>query len=303
MPLSVPKWSQDVWRNAFVDYVKAQKVTDRELVAILRNAAHQARGISATLDGIDKVGAQVRKAQMDQSVAELTRISDEMWAGIDSNVKSGLTTASDAAIDGQAAMLDVLGRSITNQMLLDSMQTAARQAAENVRSRVVNKIPISRDVTRNKKWAISKMQEEINNGIALNKSAKEIAGAVVDLINPDTPGGASFAAMRIGRTELNNAFHTTTTKAVADKPWVDGVKWNLSGSHPRPDECNDYSSMDHAGLGDGIFTSDKVPGKPHPNCLCFTTVITVDPDQFSKNLLSGRYDRFLVSHGMAPIAG
>jgi hypothetical protein len=305
MPIAAPQWSQDVWDNAFIDYVKAQRQLDQQLASILRGTAAEARGLADVLAGIDQVSAHVRSLQLNASSQFLDRLSGEMWPRIEDTVGSSLIEASDIAIEAQSSMLRQLismgiktGRA---RQLAESFVEAARQAAENVRSRIINAIPLSRDVVRNTKVVRGWINERINTGIALNKSAREIAHDVVDLINPNTPGGASYAAMRIGRTELNNAFHTTTARAVADHPWVDGVQWILSDSHPRPDECNAYAQDDHAGLGAGIFTRDSVPGKPHPQCLCYLTVVTVDPEQFANQLLSGRYNRFLVSHGQSPL--
>lgn len=307
MPLAVPSWSQDIWNHAFIDYVKAQRDLDKQIAGILRGAATRARGIRDLLEGSDKVSAVIRRQQMAMASDLLDQISAEMWPAIESSVSSGLVGASDIAIGAQTDMLSTLiemgvGRSRA-RILAESFTDAARAAAEQVRSRLINNIPISRDVVRNAKVVRAQLNEALNHGIALGNSARQIAAEVVDLINPATPGGARFAALRIGRTELNNAFHTTTIRAVADQPWVDGVKWVLSESHPRPDECNQYAADDHAGLGAGIFPRDSVPGKPHPQCLCYTTVITVEPDQFAEQLLSGRYNRFLVSHGQAPITG
>lgn len=307
MPLAVPNWTKEVWDDAFIDYVKAQRELDVEIKRVLSSAARDANNILARLEGVEGVGAAARRAQVQTSLRLLDGVNQGMWDAIGPSIGDALWEASDIAIEAQSEMLSQLitmgvSRSAASE-LAQGFTAAARNAVENMQSRLINAIPLSDSVVRNTRYARDHIQSAINNGLVLGKSGREVAADVVRFIDPNTPGGASFAAMRIGRTELNNSFHTTTIKGVADQPWVDGVKWVLSGSHPRPDECNDYAGRDHAGLGAGIYTRDRVPGKPHPQCLCYTTVVTVDPDQFADQLLSGRYDNFLRSNGFVPIQG
>ena len=94
--------------------------------------------------------------------------------------------------------------------------------------------------------------------------------------------------MRLARSELNNAFHSRQI-AAAQKPWVLGVKWNLSKSHPRKDECDRYATENAHQLGRGVFPKSDVPSKPHPHCLCFMTYEMQDEDDFVADL--ARYIR------------
>ncbi|MEM2566940.1 MAG: hypothetical protein QXH20_00490 [Candidatus Bathyarchaeia archaeon] len=78
----------------------------------------------------------------------------------------------------------------------------------------------------------------------------------------------------IAQTELANAFHLTQIKATEEDDDVIGYQWRLSFSHPRPDICDVYATMDY-GLGKGVFPKTKVPRrKPHPHCLCYLIPIT-----------------------------
>jgi hypothetical protein len=131
----------------------------------------------------------------------------------------------------------------------------------------------------------------INESLLSGRSAREIASLVHKYINPRTPGGASYAAMRLGRTELNNAFHTTSIRMATDDPFVDRMRWNLSGSHPRPDICNELASaVNRSGWEPGEYSVGQIPGKPHPQCLCFTTTIPISEEAFLRNIHAGKYD-------------
>jgi hypothetical protein len=72
------------------------------------------------------------------------------------------------------------------------------------------------------------------------------------------------------------------------------VQWHLSGSHPVPDECNQYAEESHYTDGPaGHFRSGQVPGKPHPNCLCYTTPVAVPEQVFMADYMAGQYDVYL----------
>jgi hypothetical protein len=104
--------------------------------------------------------------------------------------------------------------------------------------------------------------------------------------------------MRLGRTELNNAFHTTTQRLYEKQPWVTAMKWNLSSSHPEGDICDEYAFDAHIPHGEaGVWRKGDVPSKPHPNCLCFTTPVTVSDDEFAKQFTDGKYDEYLGGMG------
>ena len=60
-------------------------------------------------------------------------------------------------------------------------------------------------------------------------------------------------------------------------PWVDGVKWNLSASHPKPDICDDWATQDSDGLGAGCYLPRNAP-VDHPNGLCFLTDVLAPPE-------------------------
>jgi hypothetical protein len=106
-------------------------------------------------------------------------------------------------------------------------------------------------------------------------------------IRPDTPGGVGYAAKRLGRTEVNNAFHAQAINDVREKPWVNAVKWNLSKVHvPKPgDKCELYDGQ--------IFGKDEVPNKPHPQCMCYITPELEPWDSVEANIIAGLYDSYI----------
>lgn len=280
-------------------YVALQRTYDREMAAILLDAAKDAERIIKEL-ALDKgVGAAVRRAQLQQASRELRSLSASLWGDrITPSVKRGMTEAAVQAANSETFVNDVLrkrlGRSIPE--LERAYAFDARTSMDSLYARAADGKPLSRNVYRSKAFADGLVDKEIRRALALQSSAAELAKRVSSLINPNTPGGVSYAANRLGRTEINNAFHTSQINRRKSEPWTTGMRWHLSGSHPRPDECNAYASGSHFRGGDaGVFKASEVPGKPHPNCLCYLTTETIGEQEFLDNFLGGKYDGYIES--------
>jgi hypothetical protein len=80
-------------------------------------------------------------------------------------------------------------------------------------------------------------------------------------------------AMTIARTETAHAMSEAYVSSHAEKPWVVGMRWNLSVAHEVPDICDMYAAKDDFGLGAGGYPKEEVPSLAHPNDLCFFTAI------------------------------
>lgn len=96
---------------------------------------------------------------------------------------------------------------------------------------------------------------------------------------------ASFDAMRLARTEISQAHQRASVVSAAMNPFVSGMKWNLSASHPRYDICDDLARGGPS--GDGVYLIENYPGRPHPQCLCYSTNVLIgDPDAILDELRS-----------------
>lgn len=111
------------------------------------------------------------------------------------------------------------------------------------------------------------------NGRLVRNQAKSIVTTA-----PGRGGMGSFSSRRLARTEITRA-HGQSTLFTADRtPFATGVKWNLSGRHPRPDECDANASRD-VGLGRGVYPTKDVPRYPsHPQDLCSLSIVTEEDD-------------------------
>lgn len=94
-------------------------------------------------------------------------------------------------------------------------------------------------------------------------------------------GTVAYNALRLARTEINQAYHWAQKEMAKENPMLIGQKWNLSNTHPTdwppsaaymgyPEICDYYAKHDHHGLGEGVFPPGEAP-PDHPNGLCYLT--------------------------------
>lgn len=274
--------------------VQSVAFTDGEIKRLLAAAAADASLI------VSSSGSNIRKAQV-----ALARLSGEMWAGVESAIGVGIGDAIYGATEYQALFdEDLFGRAgLTSTYWRHSMIATAAQGIQSVISRKQNGISLSDRVVFSNQKTKQALNDTINAGLLLGKGPKEIAKDVAKYIRPDVPGGVPYAAMRIGRSEVLNAYHTTAINKYKETPWIKTALWNLSGSHPKPDECNEYADDVHYKGGEaGVWLVEEVPGKPHPNCLCYVTPVSPSLDEFAKAFKSGKYDGY-IEKGMGCYAG
>lgn len=286
-------------RRPLLAYLRVQRDRERELVSILtRSSARMTRELNylATKPGI---GAAVRRDQILLTQMAIQRELSDLWSSLGRSVLAGRADAAAAAIEGlyPGSLLKTVYPDADVDYLLRSAKAQARETVSTVEIRAkLSRIPLAESVYRNKELASGKIDDIVDAALARGASARELANDVRRFVRPDVRGGIKYAALRLGRTELNNAFHAQQVVSGVDTPWTTGMRWNLSGSHPRPDECNEYADETHIPGGDpGVYRPEDVPGKPHPNCLCFMTPETLDRGEFVSAYNSGAFDSFVDS--------
>lgn len=262
-------------RAPLLRYLTEQVKVDSELRRILELAARQSSARIRELDLREgrTVADRVRATQLRSVVAQIAKIQDDTWvAGVGPVIRRSYVKAQNAAEAGfrdiEKGLIKQLGRKGAADLIESSRKTTERGLELD---RLRRERQLSSKVYRNRDLASGAVQRAIRAGIIQGLTARELAENVRKFISPNVRGGVSYAAMRLARTELNNAFHEAQ-KLEGNKPFVKGAKWNLSGSHPsKPDECNEFADANSFRLGKGIFPVDRIPDKPHPNCLCFIT--------------------------------
>lgn len=260
-------------REPLLQYLRVQGKVDASLNRALATAARDAeRRVRALELGRPGIGVRVRQAQLQGVLTAIRELQEDLWRnGIGPLISSSLTDAQRAAVRAgeilDSVLLDALPPRQA-EILRDSVRATAEAGIRTDATRQAAQL--SERVYKNAALSSGSVERVIRSGIIQGLSARELAASVRQYIHPSTPGGTSYAAKRLARTELNNAFHQRQI-AVAQKPWVEAIHWNLSGSHPRKDRCDDYATQNRHDLGRGNWPKDDVPNKPHPQCLCFMT--------------------------------
>lgn len=282
----------DVLRKRWLSrYLKIQGQTDTRIRTILLATAEDVDAQVSALQNNSTFSKGVRTAQLRLVMQTVQEALNELFNGIAPVIRDGQKKEALAAVDGLTETdRDYLAKVFANsgdvRDFLDSQKLQAQIQVANAINRVTKSDrPLSQRVYRTKALAKHWVKKEVTLGIARGASAKEIAKTVRKHIRPDTPGGVSYAAMRLGRTELNNAFHATAISLAQDRPWITGMSWHLSKRHEidplNVEICEEYSRR--------TFTMDSVPPKPHPQCRCFVAPIMEPIDVFTNNLTTGRY--------------
>ena len=274
-------WQERVSKQGQRSLIRTIRANDARVLQAIEDAANAAEVLIKQLPG-PNVGNTVRRAQYRQIRDAIKAIDKELWKQVEASTRASLSQVTQQAITENKQLLEYLMRAVPNNatILAQSFRSSALRSFQDVRSRILNEIKLSGKVYRNTALTTGKIDSIVNEGILLQRSAAEIASDVVGYINPDTPGGARYAAQRLGRTELNNAFHTTSIRSYQESPHVRGVQWELSGSHGLDDDCDELADTDEFDLGAGVYPPEDVPFKPHPQCFCYTTAITLTPEEF-----------------------
>ncbi|AYN57957.1 head maturation protease [Mycobacterium phage Fowlmouth] len=276
-------------------YLEVEHSFDKKLRKILLQAY---RDTNKTLDRLvnDNLSTEVSRLQISLTRKELRRQLNETFNTTGHLIRDSREDAAVAAVeatiyDESSVLSKLFPDPIDRVQYADSLRQTARRNVESTITRVLfSERPLSEKVYRTKALADGRVSRVINSALARGASAEQLAKDVVSLINPDVPGGVSYAAMRLGRTEINNAFHAQAINEAQDQPWVSQMRWHLSKRHEDDpgDACEDYAII-------GLFNKSEVPPKPHPNCRCFVTPEVDSDDLFEKNLLSGQYDDYVRS--------
>lgn len=266
-------------------------------------------------DFADKDGL-FKKSDMDQINLEVSAINywfaNEMKDWLDNNI----TKSADIAIQGQDNAAEYFVKSIIQESAGQDKALLAKALSDGgsgilLRARYGTGLAKSiRDAVWKKRWKdgfklsdrVWKMNQLMNENIKhmvedcvnQGKSAVNFAKAVEQYLEKPGPawttgikpsitgrGSVKYNALRIARTETNQAYQKAQNLSDKNSVIVKGTKWNLSSSHPTvwppsaayngyPEICDYRAKHNHHGLGPGVFPPGKAPSD-HPNGLCYLT--------------------------------
>lgn len=269
-------------------YLAVERKFDAKLRDVLLDSL---TGIDEAFEKLgDKFSDKVRRVQLGHSNRALRNVIGSIYGDTENLIKEHRQDAAVAAVD--AALYDqkpILSRlfpdPVARRAYADSLRQTGRRNIDAVVTRVLEtEKPLSTRVYHSEALANGMVSRTINRALARGDSAANLARDVRDLIDPNVPGGVSYAARRLGRTEINNAFHAQSIHDAQETPWTEQMRWHLSKVHVTQGcECEEYFEI-------GLFDIDSVPEKPHPNCRCFVTSELPKYEEFEDRLVSGEFD-------------
>lgn len=271
-------------------YNSVQTKYDTKIRTALSQSAQDASDQISALASNPTFSAGVKTAQLRLALTEIKKANNDLFKKLTPIITDGQKDAAGAAADGLSATdLDYLRAAFSStgdaQSFIKSARTSALLGVNNAISRITKTdLPLSGRVYRSQALANRWVQNVVNSVLLRGGTAADVAKQVRSSILPSTPGGVSYAAMRLGRTELNNAFHATAITMAEDRPWVTGMRWYLSATHVPsipPEACDKLAGQ--------IFTVDATPPKPHPQCRCFVAPEVESASAFQTHLTAGYY--------------
>lgn len=273
-------------------FSRATNKTDQAIIKLLAEASEDSRKDIERLLSKKNISSKARRAQQSVVRKAIHRNMRILWENIGYLTIHGEKEAAIAAVESSAFLQKELwgkgGKDFERMIIAQS-----RAGLDSLMSRSENTLPLSTKVYKNMGMSRTRVAREVDKALIRGLSARDISKVAAQFIAPNVRGGVSYAAMRLARTEINNAFHWTQIRYTREMPWVRGYKWHLSGSHPEPDICNYMAEKDHDNLGRGVYKKVNVPGKPHPHCFCFITSVTDSVGAFEKGIRSGKYDVYI----------
>lgn len=283
--------------NPLGTFLRKTESTDRALLRLLAEAAQDAKNAALKLEKSALIGAKARAAQQRLIEKELYDSLHRVYENIGYLTIFGEKQASLAAADAMDTLTaKVWGSTKKMQDLQREFTRTARSGIESYVSRQENLVSLSRRIYNGGVYGEGVVKREINKALLRDLSPAEFAKRMESLFKPNAPGGVSYAAMRLARTEINNAFHYTQIRYTREMPWVQAYQWNRSGrATSRPHACSDYANQNNYDMGKGVFPKSEVPSKPHPQCLCFLTTVTMSNGEFERRLRTGAFNTYFQS--------
>lgn len=281
------------WLKPLVDQLV---IYDRDIAVILSKAADDIDDDISALIAKSGPGARMRESQLREIRSMVSKRLNEIYASNFDLIKhhqaivAEIVTAIGAKRDHK--IYKQLGLSKKDEdELVTAMVAGASRNIQAVVARHTRTKKLIKTIDKSKLFAKAMVDRRIDSGLVKGDGADQIAKDIRGLLDPATPGGVSYAAKRIGRTEIGNAFHAQAQEDSINKPWIESVSWNLSRSHPVGSGClcEKYALK-------GKYDPEKVPDKPHPQCLCYITPNVKPWEVVLAEVEDSRYDSWLEEH-------
>lgn len=178
----------------------------------------------------------------------------------------------------QRAIEACWARSHEGLYLSDRIWTKSKRYRENMTEIIQSAVAEGQDCVKTAKM----LEKYVKTG---KKTLAKQYPNMMERMGDRVPEDICYESLRLARTEMTAAYGEATIQSAMVSPSCSGVKFILSGSHPKYDICDHICGVDDFGLGIGSYPVDKAPAYPfHPNCLCITLTVNENPGDFVDRL-------------------
>jgi hypothetical protein len=221
------------------------------------------------------------------------RVLDSMYLGInasfhdsaDSVLKTSVSDAYGSVFGPEAIDAHVRG---VNQRAAASFITRTGKDGIKLSDRVWQ---------ANQQWRMA-VQNVVQDAVISGQPPVQVARQIEQYLQPGVnvpykaetakrlkvPKDTSMPAMRVARTEMQNAFHEGTISSHSSMPSYLGIRWHIAaGLGHVPDICDEYAAH-------GFFPKGTEPSKPHPHCFCTAVPVHRDADDVLNDLEEWLHD-------------
>jgi hypothetical protein len=249
----------------------------------------------------------------------LQQAADAINSGINNSLKNGITKAIEAGAKPlHWQMEDTMqkaGAGFSGTTMQWGFAAVNEKAVEAYWARAKGGLTLSDRIWNVSQNARDSMARVLSEAVAMGRDPVAVARDLRQYINygaetlaaqyPNMmqrmkgrgiPRDLSYEGLRLARTEMSSAFMEGTYAAGYANPFYTGVRWLLSSSHPRPDECDDLAEQDTDHLGAGCYAPGNEPQQPHPSCLCTVAPMVDSSDEAverTKRWIAGEPDEAL----------
>ncbi len=272
-------------RRTLLTEMRLEQAQANRVRAVLSDSADE---IAKKLEKLGTSGNPLTRMQLEAQRSAIHAVLAKDFKDIGESIASGKVDAAMAASKVVSSYEDTLLKAVMDPKAMKRLAAAEAQRTVNNLEASLKRVqgtsynPLSKQVYKTQKLATGWVDGIIDKALVSGWSARQLADAVLPSISPRVPGGVSYAANRLARTEINNAYHAASWDRYNRSAIVDEVEWLLSSSHPEDDICNDYAA-------ESTFKKNAVPAKPHPNCYCYIVPRLPTEEEFLDRLFAGEY--------------
>ncbi len=277
-------------------------------VALMLDSLELAWADVATILSFEKVNSAVTNRLMTGKLEQIESVMLDLGDEFNELVNGAGTATIDDVVGARRRATAALAAA--NSRVIDTSFSRVPVAALRVFNRRVDEegLKISGGI-----WAreqMSLIEKRVGGAIARGQSASSLARDLEQFLigggAKDTKvrlqGGppVSYKAARIARSEINNAYWDTQVLSSHESAVVNAQLWQLSGSHPRTDECDLFAWADSYRLGAGTYPTGTTPTKPHPQCLCYLVDVIRDPSEWDSPKTTPQRQQTVISRQALP---